>query len=108
MFIPLTLWYAGRFSDLPELSFAKAGLEDDHTKRVMVSGEPVAIGNSSEEGLSFFMTDEEGTKERVVYEGEEPITADKISAAERVEVVGHMCSDGEGPCFKAKQIFLKD
>ena len=106
LFVPLILWYAGQFSDVPELTFQQAGLEEDHTKRVMVSGK--ALSGAADAAEFFFMTDESGTKERVVYEGEEEIPFDQLASSGEVSVVGHMCSDGDGPCFKAKQILLSD
>lgn len=110
LFVPLILWYAGQFSDLPEMTFAEAGLEEDHTKRVMVSGQlvPDAGIKGGEGSVTFFLQDTEGKKERIVYEGTDEYSPESLKSAEEVSVVGHMCSDGEGPRFHAKGIYLTD
>ena len=111
LFLPLILWYASRFSDLPEMTFAEAALEEDHTKRVAVNGSLVTGANIVENGensLTFYLVDSDGKKERVFYEGKEQISKDDVGGAEEISVIGHMCSDGEGPRFHAKQLYMSD
>ncbi len=109
VFVPLVLWYAGQFSDLPDLTFAQASMEDDHTKRVMVTGELVADGgiNGAEEGMTFYLKDSEGKRERVFYEGKSDFTEEDLTSASSISAIGHMCSDGQGPRFHAKQLHLE-
>jgi len=111
LFLPLVLWYASRFSDLPEMTFAEAALEEDHTKRVAVTGKLVAANNvvsGGESSLTFYLVDDDGKKERVVYEGKEKVTTTDVGEASEISVVGHMCSDKEGPRFHAKQLYLSE
>jgi len=66
LFIPLILWYAGRFSDLPEMSFNELKADTTDVPKVLVSGSVLEFAG---EGIEFTMADNDGTTFRVVYDG---------------------------------------
>ena len=115
LFIPLILWYAGTFSDLPEVTFSEAKAVSDtvENSRVLVAGVVVPDKEIKKEGgLTFYLKDEAGTQERVVYEGSDDIPPTELQDAMKkgavVKVAGHMCSDGQGPRFHAKNVYLSN
>lgn len=111
LFVPLILWYAGRFATVPELKFSEAAALADSTgesKKVIVRGVILADQGIEESGsaVSFYLRDETSEVERVDYDGSDAVDPAALQqAAERssvIRVAGHMC----GERFHAKNLFL--
>lgn len=108
------VWYAGRFSGLPEVTFEHAAQVADSVAKVLVPGRlaPDHEVQNAGGGLTFFLTDGSGTVKRVVYDGTNEVSPDELKTAsekgEVVKVAGHICSDGEGERFHAKNIYLSN
>lgn len=111
VFVPLIVWYAGRFATVPELRFSEAQALADSTgdsKKVIVRGIVLEDQGVEENGsaLSFYLRDESNEVERVDYDGSEVV--DPLALRRAVEtgriirVAGHMC----GERFHAKNLFV--
>ncbi len=115
VFIPIVVWYASGFSGVPEVTFQEAGVIADSatsTIKVLVQGR-LALDHEVKEGsggMVFYLEDGSGEVQRVVYDGTEEVTTKELDNAlasrKPVEVAGHMCSDGQGARFHAKNIYL--
>lgn len=113
-FIPLTLWYASRFSDLPILSFTEAEVQGEEGGKVLVEGEVQNVQEShGDDGhVVFMVTDKSGTTERVVYDGSKELDIEELkkarSSKEQIEVAGHICSDKDGQRFHASYVSIAE
>lgn len=112
LFIPLILWYASGFSGVPEVTFKQAEMMADSVSKVVVPGR-LAMNHEIKAdpgGAIFFMQDNSGEVKRVVYDGSEELTPEDLNAAldarRFIQVAGHICSDGEGLRFHAKNVYL--
>ena len=113
-FVPLTLWYASRFSDLPVLSFTEAEVKGEEGGKVLVEGQVqnVLESHGDDDHVAFMVTDKSGTTERVVYDGSKELDVDALKKAraskEQIEVAGHICSDKDGQRFHASYVSIAD
>lgn len=112
--IPVILWIASAHSDLPRVTFAEASAIADtvQNSRVLVPGllDPAREVSGGGDGITFYLKDGSGAMMRVVYDGSEEVDVARMNnmrqAGEDIQVAGHMCSDGEGPRFHAKNLYL--
>jgi len=112
VFVAVSLWYAAGFSGVPQVTFAQAAVMSDSVAKVMVPGrvDPGHGIEIGEGGLTFYMKDNSGGVQRVVYDGAETVDTTTINEAlsdgKGVEVAGHVCSDAQGERFHAKNIYI--
>ncbi len=111
LFVPLIVWYAGRFATVPELRFSEAQALADTTgdsKKVLVRGIVLEDQGIEENGsaVSFYLRDESNEVEKVDYDGSEPVDPVElqkaVSEGRIIRVAGHMC----GERFHAKNLFI--
>ena len=112
VFIPIIIWYASGFSGLPQVTFGEAEAMADSVSKVLVPGR-LAMDHEIKTGgggVVFYLQDGKGDIRRVVYDGSKEVSPDALNKAlearEPLEVAGHMCSDGEGERFHAKNIYF--
>ncbi len=112
LFVPLIVWYAGKFSTVPVLRFVEAHAVADSigdSKKVIVPGTIVEEKGIEEGGseISFYLTDADQNVERVDYDGSEKINIPALKkaaeAGQQIRVAGHIC----GERFHAKNLFLE-
>lgn len=114
VFIPVIVWFAGRFSGLPEVTFDGASQVADSVSKVLVPGRlaPDHQVRQGEGGLTFYLADGSGTVKRVVYDGTNEVSTDELNTAlekgDVVKVAGHICTDGEGERFHAKNVYISN
>jgi hypothetical protein len=88
-------WYAASSIDIPEYSFQQAAGVGDAKKKVIVTGTVAAKDITPDGGtLTFYLIDKDGEESKVYYDGQDPVPAEKIAAAqkrgEKLSVAGHM------------------
>lgn len=112
LFVPVIVWYAGKFSTVPILNFVEAHVVADSTgdsKKVIVPG-TILEDKGIEEGgseITFYLKDADQSVERVDYDGSEKIDVQALkqaaAAGSQIRVAGHIC----GERFHAKNLFLE-
>lgn len=112
LFVPLIIWYAGKYSTVPVLLFHEAHAVADSasdSKKVIVTGRIVEREGISEKGseTSFYLMDKNSAVERVDYDGSESVDILELkqaaSSGAEIRVAGHICGDR----FHAKNLFLE-
>ena len=112
LFVPIIVWYAGKFSTVPVLTFSQAHVVADSTgdsKKVIVPGTIVESKGIEEGGseITFYLADATEQVERVDYDGSEKIDPAALREAagkgREIRVAGHIC----GERFHAKNLFLE-
>lgn len=92
------VWYAASSVEIPQFTFEQAAGVGDSKKKVIVTGK-VAEKDVTPEGsaITFYMLDSRGQESKVFYDGQDPVTAEQITAARQagknVSVAGHTCGD---------------
>lgn len=114
-FVPLVVWYATAFSDVPVVSITEArqiaDSSSEGTKKVLIAGliEPIEVPESAGTIEFWLKESDDGERVRVVLEGQESEeTAEFIrllEADESIQVAGHICSDKKGERFHAKSFY---
>ena len=109
-FIPVVIWYAAQFSDVPVVTVAEAREIGDASKKVLLAGSVAGLDDLEISGstVTFTLHDAAAEPVRVVLEGQEETEIEElrsyVAVGDGFLVGGHICSDAKGERFHAKSI----